>query len=61
MAENGTEYLRFKSGKSMKGYEWIRILIAVFLTGLKGPNINKAGVAVNRKIVLLLFITIKVY
>lgn len=45
----------------MKGYEWIRILIAAFLTGLKGPNINKAGVAVNRKIVLLLFSTIKVY
>lgn len=45
----------------MKGYGWIRILIAFFLTGLKGPNINKAGVAVNRKIVLFLFNTIKVY
>lgn len=57
MAQN---ILRFKSGKPMEGYEWIRILIAVFLTGLKGPNINSADVAVNRKIVLLLLSTIKV-
>lgn len=57
MAQN---ILRFKSGKPMEGYEWIRILIAVFLTGLKGPNINNADVAVNRKIVLLLLSTIKV-
>jgi len=46
---------------STKGYEWMRILIAAFLIGLKGPSIHKAGVAVNRKIVLLLLITMKVY
>lgn len=53
--------LKLKQYKPRKGYEWTIILIAAFLTGLKGPNIHKAGVAVKRKIVLLLFITIKVY
>lgn len=43
-----------------KGYECIKILIAIRLTGLKGLMKYKAGVALKRKIVFPLFITINV-
>lgn len=43
-----------------KGYECIKILIATRLTGLKGLMKYKAGVALKRKIVFPLFITINV-
>ena len=43
-----------------KGYECIKILIAIRLTRLKGLMKYKAGVALKRKIVFPLFSTINV-
>lgn len=43
-----------------KGYECIKILIAIRLTKLKGLMKYKAGVALKRKIVFPLFSTINV-
>lgn len=43
-----------------KGYECIKILIAIRLARLKGLMKYKAGVALKRKIVFPLFITINV-
>lgn len=43
-----------------KGYECIKILIAIFLNGLKGLKIYMEGLALNLKIVFPLFNTIKV-
>lgn len=43
-----------------KGYECIKILIAIRLNGLKGLIMYKEGVALNRKIVFPLFRTINV-
>ncbi len=43
-----------------KGYECIKILIAICLTRLKGLMKYKAGVALKRKIVFPLFSTINV-
>lgn len=43
-----------------KGYECIKILIAIRLTRLKGLMKYKAGVALKRKIVFPLFTTINV-
>lgn len=44
-----------------KGYECIKILIAICLNRLKGLMIYNEGVALNRKIVFPLFRTIKVW
>lgn len=43
-----------------KGYECTKILIAIFLMGLKGVKIYKADVALKRKIAFPLFNTMKV-
>lgn len=44
----------------MKGYECIKILIAIRLSKLKGLKMYKEGVALKRKIVFPLFRTINV-
>lgn len=44
----------------MKGYECIKILIAIRLSRLKGLKMYKEGVALKRKIVFCLFRTINV-
>lgn len=46
--------------KPGKGYECIKILIAVLRIGWKGLRIHKARVAVNLKIVFCLFNTMKI-
>lgn len=43
-----------------KGYEWTEIRIIKLLTGLKGPRMNKARLALKRYIVLFLFNTMNV-
>lgn len=43
-----------------KGYECIKILIAIRLSKLKGLKMYKEGVALKRKIVFPLFMTINV-
>lgn len=43
-----------------KGYEWTEIRITKLLTGLKGPKMNNARLALKRYIVLFLFNTINV-
>lgn len=49
-----------KSTLRKKGYECTKILIAIFLMGLKGVKMYKADVALNRKIAFPLFNTMKV-
>lgn len=44
----------------LKGYECIKILIAIRLSRLKGLMMYKEGVALKRKIVFPLFMTINV-
>lgn len=44
-----------------KGYECTKILIAIFLRGLKGVKMYRAGVALNREIAFPLFNTINVW
>lgn len=44
----------------LKGYECIKILIAIRLSRLKGLKMYKEGVALKRKIVFPLFRTINV-
>lgn len=46
--------------KLLKGYECIKILIAIRLSRLKGLKMYKEGVALKRKIVFCLFRTINV-
>lgn len=50
-----------KSTWIIKGYECTKILMAIFLMGLKGVKMYKADVALNLKIAFPLFNTMKVW